>query len=113
MSNISLKQELDSRQLAIAQSELENKKKSTVIAYVLWFFLGSFGGHRYFVGKIGSGIAMAALWLIGVLTTWLFIGFLFLAILYVWVIIDAFLLHGWVSRYNERLEREILLKLSK
>ena len=34
------------------------KKKSKGIAYLIWLFLGVFGGHRYYVGDIGIGIAM-------------------------------------------------------
>lgn len=34
--------------------------KSKTIAYLLWFFLGLFGVHRFYLGKIGSGI----LWLL-------------------------------------------------
>lgn len=30
--------------------------KSKLVAYVLWFFLGVFGVHRFYLGKIGSGI---------------------------------------------------------
>lgn len=30
--------------------------KSKFIAYLLWFFLGLFGVHRFYLGKVGSGI---------------------------------------------------------
>ena len=30
--------------------------KSKLIAYLLWFFLGVFGVHRFYLGKVGSGI---------------------------------------------------------
>ena len=36
-------------------------KKSALLAYILWFFLGLFGLHRMYLGRVGSGIAMLVL----------------------------------------------------
>src|SRR5690625_7789652 len=71
MSNIELKQKLDEKQLSIVQSELENQKKSMVVAYLLWFFLGGAGAHRFYIGKTGSAITMLVLFLLGWATSWL------------------------------------------
>ncbi|WP_084077516.1 TM2 domain-containing protein [Demequina sp. NBRC 110057] len=30
--------------------------KSLLVAYVLWFFLGVFGIHHFYLGKIGRGL---------------------------------------------------------
>ena len=30
--------------------------KSVGIAYLLWFFLGWFGGHQFYLGRIGRGV---------------------------------------------------------
>lgn len=30
--------------------------KSTLLTYILWFFLGLFGVHQFYMGKIGRGI---------------------------------------------------------
>jgi TM2 domain-containing membrane protein YozV len=30
--------------------------KDVVVAYLLWFFLGVFGGHRFYLGHAGMGI---------------------------------------------------------
>ncbi|MDA9161267.1 NINE protein [Crocinitomicaceae bacterium] len=58
--------------------------KSKGVAYLLWFFLGYFSAHRFYVGSVGIGI----LYLI---TFQLFgIG---------WVI-DLFILGGLVDKYN-------------
>ena len=62
--------------------------KSNSIAFLLWFFLGFLSAHRFYCGKIGSGI----LYLI---TGQLFgIGWL----------IDVFLISGMVERCNTKEE---------
>lgn len=48
-------------------------EKSKVVAAVLAFFLGGFGIHRFYVGKIGSGLVMLVLWFIGLFTFFLYI----------------------------------------
>lgn len=30
--------------------------KTKLVAYLLWFFLGVFGAHKFYLGKIGMGI---------------------------------------------------------
>ncbi len=58
--------------------------KSKAAAYFLWFFLGFLSAHRFYLGKVTSGI-------IYLLTGQLFgIGW----------IIDLFLIEGMVERYN-------------
>ena len=58
--------------------------KSKGVAYLLWFFLGAFSAHRFYLGKTGSGILY-------LLTFQLFgIGW----------IIDLFTLGGMVDNYN-------------
>jgi TM2 domain-containing membrane protein YozV len=58
--------------------------KSKGVAYLLWFFLGVFSAHRFYLGKIGSGVLY-------LLTFQLFgIGW----------IIDLFILGGMVDKYN-------------
>lgn len=31
-------------------------QKDTLVAYILWFFLGFFGAHRFYLNHIGVGI---------------------------------------------------------
>ena len=58
--------------------------KSKGVAYLLWFFLGILGAHRFYLGKIGTGILY-------LLTFGVFgIGWL----------IDLFTLGGQVDSYN-------------
>lgn len=43
--------------------------KSKAISYLLWFFFGIFGVHRFYNGLIKSGIAMILLYVIGIALT--------------------------------------------
>jgi TM2 domain-containing membrane protein YozV len=66
--------------------------KSKLVAYLLWFFLGWLSIHRFYLGKIGSGILY-------LLTGQLFgIGW----------IVDLFLLGGMVDNYNNKKEINFL-----
>ena len=78
----------------------ESKKRSVLIAYLLWIFLGGVGAHRYYNGRVGTGLAIMGLTVLGWLTLALVIGAAFLLAAAVWVIVDAFLIPGWVSRHN-------------
>lgn len=87
-----LKQGLNGQQLSMIQSEMNNKQKSKGTAYALWFFLGTLGGHRYYSGNIGMGIAMT----------------LTLGGLGVWALIDGFFIGKRIQESNEELEANII-----
>jgi TM2 domain-containing membrane protein YozV len=75
-------------------------KKSTGIAYLLWFFLGGLGVHRFYLGQTGTGMAMTIIFVLSWITVFIGIGFLGLAVIGVWVIVDAFLIPGIAARVN-------------
>lgn len=80
------------------QLQFESSKKSTGVSYLLWFFLGSFGAHRFYLGRNGSAIGQLALFLLGFLTfmiTWIALG--------IWWIVDAFLIPQMIEQDNARL----------
>ena len=54
--------------------ELDVSDKNRLLAALLAFFFGVFGAHRFYVGKVGTGIAQ--LLTIGGLGIWSFIDFL-------------------------------------
>ncbi len=71
---------------AISYVEHARPVKDKLLAYVLWFFLGLLGAHRFYLGKWGTGL----LWL---LTGGIFgVGWL----------LDLFLTSGMVDRVNAR-----------
>ena len=83
-----------------AQYDIE--KKSLLAAYVLWFFLGYVGAHRFYLGKPLSGFVMLAISAITLLLTVVsfgFLGFLWFAI-GLWWLVDALLIPGIAARRN-------------
>ncbi|MGJ7921896.1 TM2 domain-containing protein [Neobacillus sp. LXY-4] len=96
MNNIYAKQELTTQELQMLASEMDRRKKSTTTTWLLWFFFGGIGGHRYYLGKIGTGIAMT----------------LTLGCFGIWSIIDLFLISGMINRKNTEIETEIINELN-
>lgn len=64
--------------------------KSKTTAYLLWFFLGAFGAHKFYLNKTGTGILY--LFTLGIF------GF--------GVLIDLFTLGGQVDTYNALFGRQ-------
>lgn len=62
--------------------------KSKVAAALLSLFLGMIGIHRFYLGRIGSGLFMLFLTIVGFLTTGLLFGFGILAFVGIWDFID-------------------------
>jgi len=62
--------------------------KSRLATTLLAWFLGSFGAHRFYIGKTGTAIVMLVLSIVGWATFWLIIGFVFLGIVWVWQLVD-------------------------
>lgn len=44
--------------IALAQTEYDNQKKSPGIAFALWFFFGVVGGHRLYTGDVGYALGL-------------------------------------------------------
>ena len=57
-------------------AEMTTSTKSPVVALILCIFLGSFGIHRFYVGKIGTGILMLITF--GGLGVWLLVDLIFI-----------------------------------
>lgn len=70
------------------------QQRNIALAYVLWFFLGQIGIHRFYTGRIATGIMQLLLGISGWATTWLLIGYVPLGILWFWLFIDIFLIPG-------------------
>ncbi|TKX29133.1 NINE protein [Campylobacter estrildidarum] len=86
----------EDKQNALAVLSLKNP----IIGLVLGLFVGYFGVDRFYKGDKTLGIAKLAIWVIGVLTTWIYIGIVFLLVVYVWTIVDLFLVWKGIKKDN-------------
>jgi TM2 domain-containing membrane protein YozV len=73
----------------------EANKKTALVAYILW--LGLLGGHNFYLKRTGVAVAQLIL-------TLTIVGSL---ITIVWVLIDAFLIPGWVRNQNNLLAAQL------
>jgi len=77
--------------------------KETSVAYLFAIFLGGLGIHHFYLGNTGKAVTMLILYLLGWLTAWLFIGFFLWAVVGIWLIVDLFLIPGYVRAANSRV----------
>ena len=61
--------------------EEQSNKKSMATAVLLWFFLGSIGAHRFYLGHTSTAVCM----LLCLLTCWLIVPAI---VLVIWLLID-------------------------
>ena len=59
-----------------AKMAYDAANKSVGIAYLIWFFLGWIGVHRFYLGHTGSGIAMLIIFVISAITAFVAVGLL-------------------------------------
>lgn len=71
--------------------EYEDRAKSPLIMWLLWWFTGIFGGHRFYLGDKGKGL--------GMLFTLGGIGF--------WTLIDAFKMGKRLRQVNAQIREDI------
>lgn len=81
--------------------------KSALLSYVLWFFLGWLGLHKFYLQQPFQGIFYILLWAIGWFTTPIIIGWFILGFWGLLMIIDLFLIPLRVAQLNARLARRV------
>ena len=91
-----------------AELRYQANSKSMLLAYLLWFFLGSFGLHRMYLERWFSGIIMLGLTLIGSATAWIGLGLIPLFFVGVWWVLDAILTFMMTESHNNRLARQLI-----
>ena len=98
-------------------NRLDDEQAALLNAYVIWLFFGIAGAHRVYFGRIGSGLAflvlvtiaalaglglgtlpyLASPWAIGeIMSIPVALWLIFVAVLLIWYLRDAFLLPDWV-----------------
>ena len=99
-------EQLTNEEKMLVNSEVQGEEKSSLTAYLLWFFLGTLGMHNFYLGKKNAGIAQLVLNIVGWLTLVFLIGFLVLFALGIWVFIDVFTISKTIEE-NKEQSREL------
>lgn len=90
--------DLSTEERILLNSEIEKNSKNSTIAWILWWFLGTIGGHRYYMNKQGSAIIMTIL-------SFTVVGLIVSA---PWALIDAFRLGGWLKEDKRKVENQAI-----
>jgi TM2 domain-containing membrane protein YozV len=75
----------------------EANSRSVLVAYLLWFFVGLFGAHNFYLKRVGIAVVQLIL-------TITVVGS---AVTLIWIIVDAFLIPGWVRNQNNLLAMQL------
>ncbi|CAD2072002.1 TM2 domain-containing protein [Phocicoccus pinnipedialis] len=100
MRNLSLNEKI------YVESYVENNKKSMLLAYLLWFFLGMLGIHRFYLGRWISGLILL---LLTALTSWWTAGIPTI----IWLFIDMFLIIPMVNSTKRKAYREAIREINR
>lgn len=92
---------LNTQEKILIEQRVANEAKSAGVAYLLLIFLGGLGAHRFYLGATGTGVVMLILSIVGVLTSPIGVGFVLLAAVGIWWIVDLFLIPGMVQGHKE------------
>lgn len=84
------------------------QRKEPVVAWILWFFLGVFGGHRFYLKQYTEGFMLLGAWVFLVLIlSSLFgvvglptLGVVCIVLVWVWWIVEAFTLNSNIRKAN-------------
>lgn len=102
------KTELSEKELAILSLEMDKRGKKPVLAWLLWWFLGLFGGHKFYLGEKTAGIVYLVVSIISYILLIVLVGLVGLLVIGVLWIIDAVKLQGKIAEVNEEIEKDII-----
>jgi TM2 domain-containing membrane protein YozV len=75
---------------------MNRKQKSKGLAYVLWFFLGVLGIHRFYSGQTGYAVCM-------LIFGWATLG--------IWPLLDVFFIGRGIEQTNEAIELNVIQQI--
>lgn len=83
-------------------------RNEPLVVWILWFFLGVFGGHRFYLGQHKEGFVLVGAWVFFVLILpTLFgavglptLGVMCFALVWVWWIVEACMLNSNIRKAN-------------
>jgi TM2 domain-containing membrane protein YozV len=88
---------LSTEQLSLIEQRVANDGPSTGVAYLLWFFMGVFSAHRFYLGRSGSAILQ-------ILSYFILIGF-------IWWLVDGFLIPGMIREKQDEIRQRFKVDL--
>ena len=65
-------------------------QKSVAVSYVLWFFLGMLGIHKFYLRQPIQGVVFLVLAVLGWATVFFIIGYVVLAVVWIGLIVDLY-----------------------
>jgi TM2 domain-containing membrane protein YozV len=80
--------------------------KSKITVALLAFFLGTLGVHRFYTGKVGTGIAMAVLTVVGWITSIFIFGYILVSAVGLWALIDFIM--ALMGKFTDKYGRPIV-----
>ena len=113
MGYVGKREEIDvdrAEKLAQLQMHYSTRAKSVATTYVLWFFLGLWGIHRFYLGQTQLGLlTIGACILLSILA--MFTHGLTMIPLVIWWVIEMFTLIGTVRSINLAIEEDLRRQL--
>lgn len=91
----------------LIEQRVTNDAKSAPVAYLLWLFASWVSAHRFYCGKTKSAVVQLVLFWFGLLTSPFIIGLPILLGVAIWVVVDVFLISGWVRGEMEALRARL------
>ncbi|MER8434121.1 TM2 domain-containing protein [Mesorhizobium caraganae] len=99
---------LSTQEQILIEQRVINEAKSAGVAYLLWFFLGGLGAHRFYLDRTGSAIGQLLLFIFGrMLMVAGGVGAILLVALGIWVLVDAFLIPGMIQRHKSDVRKQL------